>query len=118
MTEDTPKPLMNVLRNSLTALPGRFDPDTGTGGATGTTAPGSVEPEQNTEPEQGTDPIVNAPTEIDPGTAGAVIRQPVCPRNVRRERVCSAEFCRTARAAAASAPRGSGRRERTADIVG
>ncbi len=61
---------MNVLRNSLTALPGRFDPDTGNGGITATTAPESVEPEQNSEPEQGTNPIVTAPTDINPGTYG------------------------------------------------
>jgi hypothetical protein len=67
--EETTKPLMNVLRNSLTALPGGFAVGTGNG-STPTTVPESVEPEPNSELHQGTAPIITGPPDIDTGIDG------------------------------------------------
>jgi hypothetical protein len=67
--EETTKPLMNVLRNSLTALPGGFAAGTGNG-STPTTVPESVEPDESSELQQGTDPITTGPTDVETGIDG------------------------------------------------
>jgi hypothetical protein len=71
-TEENSAPLMNVLRNSLRALPGQSFATTGDDGITTTTDPESIEIDQNSEPEDGADPadIDNNVPNADPNPDG------------------------------------------------
>src|SRR6478735_1875261 len=62
--KDTSKPLMNVVRDSAKATPGKVGDDA----PAHTTNPGSVEPEDSSESEPPTDPSLTDPGDVDTDT--------------------------------------------------